>query len=138
MTPYLSHSFTIEIDGISRGDFQEVSGLESTIEVVEYREGGDPTTTRKLPGRTSYSNITLKWGMADDTDLYQWHRDAINGNVARRDGSIVLRDARGAEVSRWNFSQAWPTKWTGPPLNAQGNDVAIETLELAHHGVERA
>jgi phage tail-like protein len=87
---------------------------------------------------TKHSNIVLKWGLADDTQLYQWHRDAVNGNVQRRNGSIVLLDRRGQEVARWNFVRAWPTKWDGPDLTAEGNDVAIETLELAHEGVERA
>lgn len=136
--PYGSFRFSVEIDGIVRAAFKEVSGFDSTVEVKEYREGGENTTVRKLPGLTKYSNIQLKWGMADDTDLYDWHRDVIRGNVERKNGSIVLLDRTGAEVARWNFVRAWPTKWDGPDLNAEGSDIAIELLELAHEGIERA
>jgi phage tail-like protein len=87
---------------------------------------------------TKHSNIVLKWGLADDADLYNWHRDAVNGKVQRRNGSIVLLDRQGQERMRWNFVNAWPAKWDGPDFNAEGNDIAIETLELAHEGVTRA
>jgi phage tail-like protein len=136
--PFFNFNFLVEIDGIARAAFHEVSGFDSTIDVIEHREGGDNTTPRKLPGMTKHSNIVLKWGMTDDQDLYRWHRDTVRGNVQRRNGSIVLLDRRGQEVARWNFFNAWPAKWDGPDFNAEGNDVAIETLELAHEGVERA
>ena len=136
--PFFNFNFLVEIDGIARAAFHEVSGFDSTIDVIEHREGGDNTTPRKLPGMTKHSNIVLKWGMTDDQDLYRWHRDTVRGNVQRRNGSIVLLDRRGQGVARWNFFNAWPAKWDGPDFNAEGNDVAIETLELAHEGVERA
>ena len=136
--PYGNFNFTIEIDGIERAAFQECSGFDSTIDVIEHREGGENTTPRKLPGLTKYSNITLKWGMTNDRELYDWHRRVVEGEIERKNGSIVLRDRKGEEVARWNFVRAWPTKWDGPDLNAEGNDIAIETLELAHEGVERA
>ena len=136
--PYGNFNFTIEIDGIERAAFQECSGFDSTIDVIEHREGGENTTPRKLPGLTKYSNITLKWGMTNDRELYDWHRRVVEGEIERKNGSIVLRNRKGEEVARWNFVRAWPTKWDGPDLNAEGNDVAIETLELAHEGVERA
>lgn len=136
--PYLNFNFLVEIDGITRAAFHEVSGFDSTIDVIEHREGGKNTTPLKLPGMTKHSNIVLKWGMTDDQELYRWHRDVVKGTVLRRNGSIVLLDRRGQEVARWNFFNAWPAKWDGPDFNAEGNDVAIETLELAHEGVERA
>jgi phage tail-like protein len=136
--PYVNFNFLVEIDGIARAAFHEVSGFDSTVDVIEHREGGDNTTPRKLPGMTKHGNIVLKWGMTDDAQLYQWHRDVVRGAVQRRNGSIVLLDRRGQEVARWNFFAAWPAKWDGPDFNAEGNDVAIETLELAHEGVERA
>jgi phage tail-like protein len=136
--PFLNFNFLVEIDGITRAAFHEVSGLDSTVDVIEHREGGDNTTPRKLPGMTKHSNIVLKWGMTDDQELYQWHRDVVNGMVQRRNGSIVLLDRRGQEVARWNFFGAWPAKWTGPSLTAEGTDVSIEQLELATEGVVRA
>jgi phage tail-like protein len=135
--PFLNFNFLVEIDGITRAAFQEVSGFDSTTDVIEYREGGENTTPRKLPGLTKYSNIVLKWGMTDDAELYTWHRQAVLGNIERKNGSIVLLDRQGSEVGRWNFFNAWPTKYDGPDLNAEGNDVAVETLELAHEGIER-
>lgn len=135
--PHGAFNFLVEIDGITRGAFQSVGGFDSTIDVIEHREGGENTTTRKLPGLTKFSNITLKWGITDDRELYEWHRDAVLGNVQRKNGSIVGLDRRGNEVLRWNFFNAWPAKYDAPDFNAEGNDVAIETLELAHEGLER-
>ena len=136
--PFGNYNFLVEMDGITRAAFQECSGFDSTIDVIEHREGGENTTLRKIPGMTKYSNIQLKWGISDDTDLYEWHRSAVQGDIERKNGSIVLLDRKGEEVARWNFVRAWPTKWDGPDLNAEGNDIAIEMLELAHEGVERA
>jgi len=138
--PYGNYNFLVEIQGIARAAFQEASGFDSSIDVVEHREGGENTTLRKLPAMTKYSNITLKWGTTDDRDLYNWHRQWVTGDPAakRLNGSIVLLDRAGQEKVRWNFLNAWPAKWTGPSFNAEGNDVAIETLELAHEGLERA
>jgi phage tail-like protein len=135
--PFGNYNFLIELDGISRGAFQECSGFDSTIDVIEHREGGENTTLRKIPGMTKYSNITLKWGMTDGRELYDWHQQIVDGEIQRKNGSIVLLDRRGEEVARWDFERAWPTKYDGPDLNAEGNDVAIEMLELAHEGVKR-
>jgi phage tail-like protein len=135
--PYGNYNFLVEIDGITRAAFHEVSGFDSTIDVIEHREGGENTTPRKLPGMTKHSNIVLKWGLSIDVDLVTWHQDAVDGDVQRKNGSIVLLDRRGQEVARWNFVNAWPSKWTGTSLNGEGNDVAIETLELTHEGVRR-
>ena len=138
--PYSNFNFLVEIDGITRAAFQEASGFDSSIDITEHREGGENTTTRKLPGLTKYTNITLKRGVTDDTELYDWHRQWVKGDPAarRKNGSIVLLDRQGSEKVRWNFFNAWPSKWTGPSFNAEGNDVAIETFELAHEGIERA
>jgi phage tail-like protein len=139
--PYSNYNFLVEIDGITRAAFHECSGFDSTIDVIEHREGGDNPTLRKLPGMTKYSNITLKRGITDDKELYDWHRRISKGEnmqQQRKNGSIVLLARNGQEVARWNFTNAWPSKWTGPALSAEGNDVAIETLELAHEGLERA
>ncbi|HEX9671577.1 MAG TPA: phage tail protein [Thermoanaerobaculia bacterium] len=138
--PYGNYNFLVEIDGIARAAFQEASGFDSSIDVVEHREGGENTTLRKLPAMTKYSNITLKWGTTDDRELYDWHRQWVTGDPAakRKNGSVVLLDRAGQEKARWNFVRAWPAKWTGPSFNAEGNDVSIETLELAHEGLARA
>jgi phage tail-like protein len=134
--PYRSYQFLVEIEGITRAGFRECSGLDSTQDAIEYREGNEALTTRKLPGLVKYSNITLKWGITDDAELWAWRSKVVSGKIERRNGSIILLDDTGAEKVRWNFREAWPTKWTGPSFNATGNDVAIETLEIAHEGIK--
>ena len=136
--PYLSFNFLVEIDGITRAAFHEASGFDSSIDVIEHREGGENITNRKLAGQVKYSNITLKWGLTDDRELFDWHRQCAQGNIQRKNGSVVVLDRAGNEKVRWNFRNAWPSKWTGPSFSAEGNDLAIETLELAHEFLERA
>jgi phage tail-like protein len=136
--PYRSYNFLVELDGITRAGFQECSGLDSAQDPIEYREGNYPLTARKLPGMVKYSNITLKWGITDDAELWDWRQAAMSGTVERKNGSIVLLDDTGEEKVRWNFREGWPTKWTAPTFNATGTEVAIETLEIAHEGMERA
>lgn len=135
--PFFNFNFIVELDGIATAAFSEVTGLDSTIDVIEYREGGRNTTPLKLPGMTKYSNIVLKRGMTDNVELFEWHRQAVLGNLQRRNGSIIVLDRQGSEVARWNFVNAWPTKYDAPDFNASGNEVAVETLELAHEGIER-
>ncbi len=137
--PARNFNFLVELDGIAEARFMECSGLEATTEVIEYREGGDNTTVRKLPGKTSYSDITLKRGISDSKTLWQWRAEVIGGTVNRKSGSIVLFDiSNKTEVARWNFVAAWPTKWEGPHLDARAKDVAIETLVIAHEGLTLA
>lgn len=135
--PYTNYNFRLEFDGITDATFQECTGFDSTIDVIEHREGGRNPTLSKLPGMTKYSNIVLKWGLTDDRRLYDWHRSIVDGNIVRKNGSIVLLDRRGEEKVRWNFVRAWPSKYDGPDFNAEGTDVAIETLEIAHEGIVR-
>jgi len=136
--PYLNFRFRVEIAGIQQAGFMECTGLGSQVEVVEYREGGDAANVRKLAGRVSYPDITLKWGVTDSTALYQWHLNVIKGQLQRQDGAVILLDAQGNERIRWNFYNAWPSKWTGPTLYAKGHDVAIEELTLTCERQEQA
>src|SRR5215210_2012948 len=95
--PFLSYNFIVEIDGIARAGFREASGLDSSQDPVEYREGTDAFTSRKLPGMVKYGNITLKWGTTGDQELLQWRQQSADGKVKRRNGSIVLLDGAGQE-----------------------------------------
>jgi phage tail-like protein len=134
--PYRGYNFKLEIDGIHQAGFRECSGLDATSDPIEYREGTDkPYTPKKLWGLTKYSNITLKWGITDEHSLWDWRKKVIDGNPERKNGSIVLMSTDGEEKVRWNFVNAWPNKWTGPSFNATANEVAIETLEIAHEGI---
>jgi phage tail-like protein len=136
--PFRNFNFLVEIEGIAQASFTECSGLGSHTEVIENREGGDNSTVRKLPGRTTFSDISLKWGLTTSTELWLWRQQITEGNVLRKNGSIVVFDlANRTEVARWNFVRAWPTKWDGPALTAKGNDIAVDTLVLAHEGLTR-
>jgi len=136
--PYRNFNFRLEIDKIQQAGFSECTGFDISTDPVEYREGGDNTTPRKLPGQTKYSNISLKWGLTDSMELYNWYRDVTKGKIDRRTGSIVIYDIdMVTERARWNFSDAWPTKYNPADLNAKNNEIAIETLEIAIEGIER-
>jgi phage tail-like protein len=141
--PYRNFNFLVEIDGITQASFQECTGgLSSEIDVTEYREGGyspeHGNTVVKLPGLTKYANITLKWGITDSKDLFDWHKKASIGTIERKNGSIILLNEAGEEAIRWNFFNGWPAKWKGPDFTAKSSDIAVETLEIAHEGIERA
>ena len=137
--PYRTHNFRIEIDGIDRAGFREASGLESSAAVMDYREGTmGVSAVTKLPGLVSQPVVTLRGGMTTDDTLWEWHKAVSDGRVERRNGSIVLLDEAGEEQVRWNFVEAWPSKWNGPAFNATENEVAIEALEITHEGLTRA
>ena len=136
--PYRGFNFLVEIDGINQAGFSEVSGVDASTDPVEYREGADPTHARKLTGLNKYSPITLKRGITDSDELWKWRQTVIDGKTERKNGSIVLRDESGTEKIRWNFSNGFPTKWTGPSFNATSTAVAIETLEITHEELKRA
>jgi len=136
--PFRAYNFLVEIDGITRAGFRECSGLDTSQDPIDYREGGEAIHVRKLPGLVKYSNISLKRGITDDAELWEWRKKAMDGKVERKNGSIILLDDTGAEKLRWNFVEGWPSKWTGPTFNATGNEVAIEALEIAHEGVTKA
>ena len=135
--PFLNYNFLVELDGITRAAFTEVTGLDATTEPVDFREGGENGSVRKLPGITRYGNIVLRWGMTLDRELYDWHRQTVLGNVVRKNGSIIVLDRRGVEVARWNFVNAWVTKYDVPDMNATANQVAVESVELVVEEVER-
>jgi phage tail-like protein len=140
--PLRNYRFRVEIDSIARAGFSEVSGLEAQVSIVDYREGTDPPHVRKLSGLTRYSNITLKYGLATGGDalaLFNWFRDVSQGQLAgnRRRLVIVVQDETGQDRARFNVSEAWPAKYSASDLNAKGNEVVIELLELANEGIER-
>lgn len=136
--PYRGFNFLVEIDGITQAGFQEVSGLDSSTDSVDYREGSDPNHVRKLTGMNKVSAITLKRGITDSDELWKWRLTVIEGKAERRNGSIILLDSTGKEKLRWNFVNAWPSKWTGPALNATSTAVAVETLEITHEELTKA
>ncbi|WP_457593487.1 phage tail protein [Hydrogenimonas sp.] len=137
--PLRGFRFLVEIDGIVQAGFQEVTVPESAQDPIEYREGTDRPTVRKIPGLIKYGNVVLKWGTTDSLELANWRKMVEEGKMgeARRDMSILLLDEGGNEAARWVFNDAWPTKYDAPDLKAVGNEMAIETLEIAHEGMRR-
>lgn len=135
--PYKNFSFRVEIDGVDAGQFAEVSGLAAEAEVIEYREGADKvTSSRKLPGRVRYPNVTLRRGLTTSRDLWEWWKTVRDGAVERRTVVITLLSDAGEPLLRWRLREAWIAKIVAPDLNATGNEVAIETIELTHEGLE--
>jgi phage tail-like protein len=118
--PFRGYNFKIELGGIARAGFREASGLDSAQDPVEYR------------------TISLNRGVTNDAELWAWRKKSIDGTIERKNGAIVLYDDTGKEKGRWNFVGGWPTKWTGPNFTATSNEVAIETLEIAHEGLKKA
>ncbi len=135
--PYLNFNFLVQIDGDTVAGFREADLPEARIEVAAYREGNErPNTVRRLPGRVEYGPLVLRRGFAGDRTLFQWWRDVADGNLDRRNVVIILRDQSGRDVARWAFRDALPTKYSGPSFRAQGNEVAIESIELTVESME--
>ncbi|MCM8535058.1 MAG: phage tail protein [Lentisphaeraceae bacterium] len=128
--------FQVEWGGTNIG-FQEVSGLSIETQVIEYRDGSMPQySTIKMSGLQQYSNITLKRGvMAADNEFFAWINATALNKPERRDLTISLLNEEHSPVMVWKVTQAWPTKVEGPSLNSTGNEVAVETIEIAHEGV---
>jgi len=134
--PYSGFNFWVEWDGIVHAGFQECSGLTATRNVSDYREGTDKSLgKRKVPGLNDYPNITLKRGVTDNQEMWEWHKILQNGETVRRNLSIILADHKGEEKIRWNLENCWPTSWNAPDFNSTSDEVAIETMELVHEGV---
>jgi len=135
--PFTIGNFSVSIDGVVSSAFSEVSGLEVSIDVIDYREGNSKVPTDiRLPGLAHVSNIVLKRGLTSDLSLWQWFAAVMSGVVERRNMIITLLDQADKPVLVWRVRNAWPCKWVGPALNAASSEVAIETLEITHEGLE--
>ena len=132
-----AYNFKVEIEGVTMGAFRNVEGLDSETTIVEFQDGDD-MVLRKRPGRTKYSNVTLKRGFVNDPALWEWRKKVIDGVVERKSGSVILCADDGSEVVRYNFFEAWPSKWKGFTLDGKGDDVTVEEVELAVEKIERA
>jgi len=137
--PLRNQRFRVEIDGLQAAAFSEVLIGATTTDIIDYREGTDPPYVRKLPGLHRFGNVTLKRGITTSLELSDWHREILQGQTAnaRRRVVIVVADESGADQARFVVTNAWPAKYEVGPLNAHGNEVFIETLELANEGIER-
>ncbi len=139
--PLRNFRYRLEIDGIDQAGFAEVAIGDMSTEPIEYREGDEITTVRKLNGLNKYANITLKWGVTDSIELADWHQlvvdDATALDDARRNVVIRVQNEAGEEKAAFEITKAWPCKYDPTDLNGKGNEVAIDTLELCNEGIRR-
>lgn len=140
--PQTASHFRLKLGGHeSAGAFREISGLTSETEVTEEKAVDDQGRpfVRKVPGGNRWGNITLKRGVDSNTDLWKWRKQAVDKGpeAARVDGTIELLDVEGRGIATYHFLRGWPSKYEGPDLNAASNEVAIETIEITHEGLER-
>jgi phage tail-like protein len=132
-----ANKFWVVLGNVMVAEFSECSGLTIETEVYEYAEGGSNRSTLKLPGRTKYTNVTLRRGMDPSQDLYTWFMQSVDGLPAkRRNVTIQLFEPGNPEpVKTWELVDAFPVKWTAPDLKTDTSAAAVETLEFAHHGI---
>jgi phage tail-like protein len=121
--------------------FRECSGLDSETSVIEHKaidDNGRPVI-RKVPGEIKWSNITLKRGVDETLDIWKWRETVIQEgpDSSRTNGSVALIDYTGSTIATWSFDQGWPIKYTGATLNAGGNEVAVEEIQICHEGLKR-
>jgi phage tail-like protein len=134
--PLPKFHFLVEWGGSKIG-FTEVSGLDITTEVIEYREGSSPEYSKiKMPGQRKFSNITMKRGtFKSDNEFYKWFNTVSLNTIERRNLTVSLLNENHEPVIVWKVKNAWPTKVTPTDLKADGNEVAVESIELAHEGL---
>ncbi len=137
--PLRNFKYRLEIDGITQASFSDVAIGETTTDAVDYREGTDPGHVRKLSGLTKFGNITLKWGVTDSLELFNWHKQIVAGQIKsnRKQVAIVVMDESGSDKARFVVSEAWPAKYDPSDLSGKGNEVFIELLDLVNEGIER-
>jgi len=123
------------ISDVALGGFSECAGLEMSLKVEEYREGGRNGTVLNFPTRVEWSNITLKKGVGAGMALWDWHYGFVEGKGKRRDGIIALLNDLHLPNNIWYFQRGLPIKYTGPTMNAAQSNVAIESIEIAHEGI---
>ena len=138
--PYSAFNFVVENDDQQIAAFQEVTGLDSENTPIEYREGADlMNAPRKYPGLERTVNVVCKRGIAGDLELWNWRKEVRDGGTVFppvRTVTIQLQNEVHESVYKWTLINAWCTKLTGPSLNAKGNEIAIETLEIAYERLD--
>lgn len=137
LDPHLGCNFYVEIDGLIAGQFREVRGLEGSVKVHEFQEGGLNSRSHKIAGEAQFSNLTLSKGLTDMTTLWDWYAEVAEGIIVRRSLSITIMDQARYPIMWWDVKDALPVKWSGPAFDARSGEVAIESLELIHKGVSK-
>jgi phage tail-like protein len=138
MTDYPLPKFHFQVQwGGTRIGFTEISGLDVETEVIEYRDGASPEYSKmKIPGMQKFGNVTMKRGVfASDNDYFDWWNTVSLNIIERRDVTVSLLNEAHEPVVVWKIKNAWPAKIGSTDLKADGNEIAIESIELAHDGL---
>jgi phage tail-like protein len=138
--PFIGYQFGIEVGGMVKGYFAEVSGIGSESEVVENKLSKDgKEIVQKMPGRLKWNDVTLNRGITDNLEIWFWRQLVIDGDVkgARRNCSISMYDRNAKVAARWDFVNAWPSKVSFRDVKADSNDFAIEEMVIVHEGMKR-
>ncbi len=139
--PLVQFSYALDLGGKVKGYFTECSGLGSEHDVVEHKVVDEKgrQMVKMVPGRIKWDKITLKRGITDAKDIWDWRKKVEDGQVeaARIDGSIIMMDQELKPVARWNFEGGWPSKVSGPQLKSASNEIGVEELTIVHHRLER-
>ena len=136
--PMPKFSFTVDWGTIAQNiAFQEVSGLEAETQIIEYRASNSAQfSTIKMPGIAKYGNVTMKRGIfVKDNSFWNWYNQIKMNTIKRQTVTIKLLDESGKPTMVWTLTNAWPTKITGTDLKSDGNEVAVDTIEIAHEGL---
>ena len=129
-----SFGFIVRIERMELG-FSEISGLPTGTSIIQYRAAAQEPQMRRIPGRAKFTNINLKRGYTPNgRDLWNWRKSVLDGQTQRKSGTITVLEGR-APALVWQFREAWPSKWSGPAMNATSNDVAIEEMEITVEGL---
>ena len=134
---YGKYNFVVEIDGIVQAGFREVEGLNATVEVWEYREGTEQTTVRLEPGVARYGPLVLRWGVTENAELWNWMEKTLQGNIERKNISVIILNQKREEVVRYNLRDAWPSSFTVDKLDSLDSGPAIEELIIQYEGLDR-
>jgi len=135
---YTAYRFWVEFKGVTEAAFSECSGLQAETEIFEWEEGGWNAHKHRMLGRRKYSNIVLKRGIATRELLDWYHKYQVGQEYKRLELSIILHGYNGSPELRWNVVGALPVKWVGPTFKSGSTEVAVETFELVHHGLDIA
>jgi phage tail-like protein len=139
--PLIGFNFALQLEGKIAGYFTECSGIGSENEIIEHKVVDDAghEIVRKIPGRLKWQDITLKRGITSNLQIWEWRDQVVKGDVAgaRQNISIVMMDRAYEPVAQWNFTNAWPSKVSGPSLKSDSNEFGVEELTIVHEGMYR-
>ena len=139
--PLLGFNFLLELDGAVAGYFTECAGVGSENEIIEHKvvDKQGHEIVRKIPGRLKFTDVTLKRGVTSDLEIWSWRELVVKGTItdARKNATITMMDRTYAPVAKWHFTNAWPSKVSGPSFKSDDNSIGVEEVTIVHEGMYR-